>query len=147
MVVNRARLSDLTGLAELFNSYRIFYHQPSDIEGARLYLEERLSNGESIIFVAKQESKYVGFTQLYPSFSSVYLQRIWKLNDLYVASEARRHGIGQKLLDAAKEHAINTEAKHLILETDRDNVYAQKLYEKNGYKKEDTVYHYTLTLL
>ncbi len=50
------------------------------------------------------------------------------------------------LLDAAKKHAEHTNSKALILETDWDNLRAQALYERNGYKKEESVYHYTLYL-
>ncbi|MFC7786280.1 GNAT family N-acetyltransferase [Rossellomorea sp. GCM10028870] len=146
MKVARARLSDLEGIVDLFNSYRMFYHQVTDRSAAKRYLEERLSRDESVIFVAVEKESYVGFTQLYPSFSSIYMERIWKLNDLYVSQEARNQGAGQILLDAAKEYAEQTNAKSLILETDRDNVHAQALYEKNGYIKEETVYHYTLPL-
>jgi ribosomal protein S18 acetylase RimI-like enzyme len=146
MKVSRARLSDLEGLVELFNSYRMFYHQMSDKVGARQYLEDRLSHDESVIFVAIQDDVYAGFTQMYPSFSSVYMERIWKLNDLYVSSHARNRGTGQMLLDAAKAHAEQTNAKFLILETDRDNTQAQALYERNGYRKEESVFHYTLHL-
>ncbi|MCR8848991.1 GNAT family N-acetyltransferase [Rossellomorea sp. SC111] len=146
MKVCRARLSDLDGLVGLFNDYRMFYHQKSNTIGARRYLEGRLAHDESVIFVALHDDEYVGFTQLYPSFSSVYMERIWKLNDLYVSKKARRLGAGQMLLDAAKEHAVQTNAKSVILETDRDNVQAQALYEKNDYIKEETVYHYTLNL-
>jgi ribosomal protein S18 acetylase RimI-like enzyme len=146
MKVSRARLSDLEGLVELFNGYRMFYHQRSDELEARQFLEDRLSHDESVIFVAIQDDEYVGFTQLYPSFSSIYLERIWKLNDLYVSSHARKRGAGQMLLDAAKAHAEQTNAKALILETDWDNVRAQALYERNGYRKEESVYHYTLNL-
>lgn len=124
----------------------MFYHQKSDTHGARQYLEDRLSYDESVIFVAIHDDEYAGFTQLYPSFSSVYMERIWKLNDLYVSRKARRPGAGQMLLEAAKDHAVQTNAKAVILETDWDNVQAQALYEKNGYIKEETVYHYTLNL-
>ncbi|PFA68301.1 GNAT family N-acetyltransferase [Bacillus sp. AFS015802] len=146
MKVSRARLSDLEGLVDLFDCYRMFYHQASDKPGARKYLEDRLSHDESVIFVAVHHDEYVGFTQLYPSFSSVYMERIWKLNDLYVSSPARNRGVGQMLLDAARMHAEQTHSKALILETDRDNVGAQALYERNGYRKEELVYHYTLHL-
>ena len=146
MKISRARLSDLEGLVELFNDYRMFYHQMSDKPGARQFLEDRLSHDESVIFVAILNGDYVGFTQLYPSYSSVYMERIWKLNDLYVSSQARNLGAGQMLLEAAKKHGEQTNAKSLILETDWDNVQAQALYERNGYEKDDSVYHYTLNL-
>ncbi|MCA1055996.1 GNAT family N-acetyltransferase [Rossellomorea aquimaris] len=146
MKILRARLHDLDGVAALFNDYRIFYRQSSDLEGAKVYLEERLSKDQSVIFIAVRDGEYLGFTQLYPSFSSVHLKPIWKLNDLYIAEHARNQGVGQKLLDAAKEHALLTEAKNVILETDADNLHAQHVYENNGYVREDDVYHYTLPL-
>ncbi|MGR3762709.1 N-acetyltransferase family protein [Rossellomorea sp. NS-SX7] len=141
-----AGLHDVDRVAVLFNAYRMFYKQPSDLEGARHYLAERLLQDESTIFIAVENDTCLGFTQLYPSFSSVYLKPIWKLNDLYIAEHARNKGVGQKLLEAAKEHALQTESKNVILETDWDNVHAQHLYEKNGYVREDNVYHYTLPL-
>ena len=146
MKIRRAMLSDVEELAQLFNDYRTFYHQLSDIEGARLFLKERLSRDESVVFVVVDQNEMVGFTQLYPSFSSVSLKPMWILNDLFVASHARKQGVGQMLLDGAKEHALHTGAKSLILETDWDNVSAQRLYEKNGYERDDKVFHYALPI-
>ncbi|GAB3430858.1 hypothetical protein [Niabella aquatica] len=52
---------------ELFNKYRIFYKQPSDIEAAKKFIQERLNNNESVIFVVlTDEGIPAGFTQLYP---------------------------------------------------------------------------------
>jgi ribosomal protein S18 acetylase RimI-like enzyme len=146
MKILRAKLHDVDRVTVLFNDYRMFYNQPSDLEAAHHYLAERLSKDESIIFIAIENDICLGFTQLYPSFSSVYLKPIWKLNDLYIAEHARNKGIGQKLLDAAREHALRTESKNVILETDWDNKHAQHLYEKNGYERDDQIYHYTLPL-
>jgi hypothetical protein len=39
-------------VADMFNKYRIFYKQTSDIELAKEYLKERLTNNEAPIFVA-----------------------------------------------------------------------------------------------
>jgi hypothetical protein len=63
---------------DLFNKYRIFYKQESDIELAKKFIQLRLDNNESIIFVAvvNDKSKSVGFTQLYPKYSSA----IFRLN-------------------------------------------------------------------
>ncbi|WP_416828170.1 GNAT family N-acetyltransferase [Ectobacillus polymachus] len=146
MEVYQATITDLVGVSELFNLYRVFYNQSSDLEGAATFLAERINNQESVIFVAVQEGRYVGFTQLYPSFSSVSMRRMWILNDLYVLKEARGQGVAQKLLDAAKKYALQTEAKSLELQTAPDNKIAQKLYEKNGYQKDTTFFHYSLNL-
>ena len=68
------------------------------------------------------------------------------LNDLYVDTEARKQGVGEMLLNKAKDFAIETGAKSLSLSTAPDNFSAQRLYEKNGYEKDTEFYHYELNL-
>lgn len=146
MEIIRAGMDDLDIISPLFNAYRIFYGQQEDMTLACHFLAERLSQQESVIFFARDEQGAgIGFTQLYPSFSSVAAKRIWVLNDLYVAAQARRLGVAKKLMDTAKEFAMATNARGLALETARDNSAAQRLYEALGYRKEDG-YHYFLAL-
>lgn len=92
----------------------------------------------------KKGEKYVGFTQLYPTFSSISMKRNWILNDLFVDSDAREQGVGNMLLQTAKEYAIQTGAKGISLCTTVDNKQAQRLYEKNGYVRDSHYYHYEL---
>ena len=91
---------------------------------------------ESVVFVAEERKELIGFTQLFPIFSSVSMKRTWLLNDLYVNEKARGIGAATKLLDEAKEFGIETNSKWLILQTAADNFTAQKVYEKNGWVKE-----------
>lgn len=144
--IYQATLKDLEGVSQLFNLYRMFYDQQSDIEGATHYISERLERQESIIFVAKEEERYIGFSQLYPTFSSISMKRAWVLNDLYVEVSARQQGVGEKLLNKAKQFAVETDAKGLSLCTAHDNYSAQKLYEKLGYVRETEYYYYDLAL-
>jgi len=146
MEIYQATMDDIEGVSHLFNLYRVFYEQPSDIEGAISYIRNRLESKDSIIFVAKNEEGYVGFTQLYPTFSSISMKRAWILNDLYIDEKARNQGIGELLLQKAKEFALTTGAKSISLETAPDNYVAQRLYEKNGYKRDTQYYHYELLL-
>ena len=84
--VRRASVRDLEALVPLFDVYRQFYGQPADIPLARAFLSERFEHDESVIFVATDSTgSAVGFTQLYPSVSSVSAARIFILNDLFVA--------------------------------------------------------------
>jgi len=133
-------------VAPLFDAYRQFYRKPSDVEAARRFLFARLSKGESVLFVARQEGRAIGFVHLYPAFSSVELRRVWILNDLYVAPEARKLGIGRALMQRAHELAEATRANCLTLETASDNTPAQRLYEGLGWKREQEFYRYFLPL-
>ena len=133
MEIYQATQTDCEGVSYLFNLYREFYHQPSDFDGAMTFISERLEKRDSIIFVAVNHDRYVGFIQLYPSFSSIAMKRTWILNDLYVIQEARREGIGQSLMDAAINICIETGANSLSLQTAPDNEHARRLYKNNGF--------------
>ncbi len=123
---------------ELFNQYRIFYKQPPNIELAKKFIDARLNNNESVIFIAlNDEAKPVGFTQLYPNYSSVRAVKNWTLNDLYVDEDYRKQGIGEKLITAAMEYAKIDNAKFVELSTAVDNYTAQSVYEKIGFKKQE----------
>jgi GNAT superfamily N-acetyltransferase len=129
----------------LFDAYRQFYKQVADLNGAKIFLSERINNNESAIFIATEGKDAVGFVQLYPIFSSVSMKRAWLLNDLFVATSARKKGVAALLLDAAKSHGRATDAKWLLLQTTQDNLPAQTLYEKNGWKKvQDCFYEFSL---
>jgi GNAT superfamily N-acetyltransferase len=131
----------------LFDAYRQFYGQRSDAAAARAFLSERLEREESVIYLAYTgPNTPVGFMQLYPSFSSVSLKRLWILNDLFVHTDVRRGGVGRALLERARQHAIETGAKGLILSTGVTNKPAQTLYESNGWRREDDFLHYYLFL-
>ena len=134
--IKKAQQQDLAQIAFLFDAYRVFYKQTSNYELALEFITQRFENKESVIFYAVNEKDdYVGFTQLFPSFSSVSAQRSWILNDLFVSPNLRSSGIGTLLLNKAKEYAIQTRAKGIGLETSADNVRAQALYESLGYAK------------
>lgn len=133
-------------VAPLFDAYRQFYGQPPDLDGARRFLAERLGRGESVILALVEGGRALGFTQLYPSFSSVSMRQIWILNDLYVAEDARRRGVGVRLLRAARDHARQTGAVRLALSTAVTNTKAQALYERDGWRRDDEFFHYEYEL-
>ena len=133
-------------VAPLFDAYRQFYGQPPDLDGARRFLAERLGRGESVIFAVVEGGRALGFTQLYPSFSSVSMRPIWILNDLFVAEDARRRGVGARLLRAARDHALRTGAARLALSTAVTNTKAQALYERDGWRRDTAFLHYEYEL-
>lgn len=143
-----ASIHHLEELVSLFDAYRVFYQQKSDPQAAVRFLQQRIERRESQIFIAYSQelNKILGFVQLYPSFSSVSLQRLWILNDLFVGPSFRRKGIAKALMARARELADQTASKGLVLETTVDNQPAQRLYETLGFVKTEDLYSYTLTL-
>ena len=146
MTIRRAGAGYLDIVAPLFDSYRRFYRLIGDLDAARLFLRDHMERNESVIFVAFEDGKAVGFTQLYPSFSSGAMARIFVLNDLFVAPEARRSGVGSAFLRAAAEFGRAEGAVRLVLSTELTNTVAQSIYEKNGWKRDTAFCVYQLAL-
>lgn len=144
--VRQAVLSDIEAVVPLFDEYRQFYGRDSDSEAARAFLFSRFNHGESVIFIASYEEEPVGFTQLYPSYSSLSLARAFILNDLYVKPSSRRLNAGKQLLASAVDYAKALGAVWLTLSTAVTNKSAQALYEKNGWQREDEFLVYYLTV-
>lgn len=141
ITITKASLSDIDIIAPLFDAYRVFYKQESDILTAKKFISDRLHKNESTIFLARSGDEVVGFTQIYPVFSSVTVQRMHILNDLFVNSDFRGKGIATLLLNEAKHFAVENGSKGLGLETAHDNP-AQALYERLGWEKDDSTLHY-----
>ncbi len=142
MIIEQLVAEDLDLVAQLFDDYRTFYNQQSDIQAAKQFLKARLLKEESILFVAKIDDQCVGFTQLYPTFSSVAMKRAFILNDLFVIENYRRHGIAEKLMECAFDFAKQHDARFIALETGVSNTKAQALYEKVGMAVEKDIKHY-----
>jgi GNAT superfamily N-acetyltransferase len=133
MKVFQAQIEHLEELATLFNQYRVFYKQLSDLEAARAFMQERFQKNDSSIFAVCDDGIMVGYTQLFPSFSSVSMKRVWILNDLFVQEAHRKRGVAKLLMGAAENFARETGAVRIILSTQVSNVAAQALYEALGY--------------
>jgi ribosomal protein S18 acetylase RimI-like enzyme len=142
--IRKVTKDDVALVAILFDAYRVFYQQTSDLQAAFNFLEHRISKNESVIFVATIKGEAVGFIQLYPVFSSVSLKSAWLLNDLFVAENARKQGVAESLLQQAKQFGLETKAAYMLLQTAADNYKAQSVYEKNGWvKTHDFFYEYS----
>jgi GNAT superfamily N-acetyltransferase len=140
----QASKENLDEIVPLFDQYRLFYKQDSNLPGAKVFLTDRFNKNESVIFLAYFKGNPVGFTQLYPIFSSVSMQHSYVLNDLYVTAPYRQKQIGEALLNKAKEFCIANRAKGLALETAIHNP-AQKLYENLNWVKDIDCFHYFWT--
>lgn len=138
----KAIITDLPQLAELFDQYRIFYHKESDIPAASTFLQDRLENKDSEIFVAEENGLLTGFVQLYPIFSSTRMQRYWLLNDLYINEKYRGKGYSKELIEQAKELCKTSNACGILLETGKSNDIGNQLYPACGFELYDSVNFY-----
>ena len=144
MHIRLATLQDLEVLVPLFDGYRVFYRQSSDYDKAHSFLKERLINKDSVIYIAfaKADSEIaVGFTQLYPIFSSVSMERMYILNDLYIHSDYRNLGIGQALINEVKNLCRKEHQKGIVIQTETTNP-AQHLYERLGFTKDPDLHYF-----
>jgi ribosomal protein S18 acetylase RimI-like enzyme len=133
--------------AKLFNSYRIFYKQESDIDACYKFLKNNLDNNRSIIFlVIDHNDQTVAFSQLYQSFCSVEMKPICYLYDLYVDKESRGRNYSKFLMNYIIDYFKSIDVKRLTLDTAMTNTIAQNLYESIGYKKETEFITYNYTL-
>ena len=140
-----ATTSDLDAVTKLFDDYRQFYGQPECLDSSRAFMSDRLQSTDSVVLVA-ETGRLAGFSQLYPIFSSVSAQRVYLLNDLFVATDFRRQGVGKLLLGASRDFAEEAGALRLELATEHDNVAAQRLYESVGYVLDTTFKRYSLAI-
>lgn len=137
MNIREVKTSDLDQLSILFNSYRIFYGKESNIDISKKFLESRISNKDSKMFICEVNNILTGFVQLYPLFSSVRVSKYWLLNDLFIDSEFRGKGYSKLLIDRAKELVLESLACGMMLETEKSNKIGNSLYPKTGFKIND----------
>ena len=148
MRIVQATLEHLDQLTPLFVTYREHFGQLPYPDSSRKFLEKRISRKESVIYLAMadDEDKILGFCQLYSSFSSLSLKRVWILNDIYVAEDARRQLVADRLLHTAKQMAKETNAVRMRVATSRDNEVAQKVYESIGFVEDEQFKNYVLPI-
>lgn len=163
MIIRQAGIVDLPQLVTLFDGYRQFYQQPSHLKAAESFIRARLKAQDSVFIIALNDAgldaasdarsadnsisphkSAMGFIQLYPSYSSVAMQRTWILNDLFVAVEYRRLGVAKQLIEYVQDFAKSTNAMAIKLATAIDNEPAKLLYEQIGFKKITEFDYYTL---
>ena len=145
MHIIKAELEHIPDLIPLFDGYRMFYKQISDYMSAQKFLTERIKNNQSVIFIAYEEENAVGFTQLFPLFSSVSMEPMYLLNDLFIEDNYRNQGIGKLLIDEAKKLCQNLNYKGLAIQTASDNP-AQHLYERLGFEKDPDLHFFWRTI-
>ncbi len=144
--VVRAGPDHVDAATRLFLGYLGFYEKAVSPEAAFAFIDARLRQGDSVIFLAEVDGQALGFMQLYPAYASLSLAPSWILNDLFVDPAGRGRGIGTALMQAARDLGLETGAAEIFLQTARTNETAQSLYRGLGYQRDDEFLVYTLSL-
>jgi GNAT superfamily N-acetyltransferase len=146
--ITRATIDDLEALLPLVTAYRVFYKREPDPQREREFASRNLREGRSTIFLARdgESGSVVGFTQLFATYSTVWLGPQLILEDLFVSPQARGAGTATRLLARAEDYAREIGAVGMFLETAMDNEVAQRVYERAGWTREDRFYKYNAKL-
>jgi ribosomal protein S18 acetylase RimI-like enzyme len=131
-----ARAADLPQLVELLG---ILFTQEAELspgpEKQRRALEMILADpSRARIYVAREGDRVIAMAALHFTTSTAEGGKVAGLEDCIVHPEHRRKGVGEKLLGYVLEQAKAEGALRVMLLTDGDNVTAQALYRKLGFK-------------
>lgn len=140
MSVRLYKDGDFEALCALFDAYRIFYGQVSDLAAVKAFIQRRLEKQDSIIHVY-DDGGLKGYAQMYHSLSSVQMRPTLILNDLFVSPAYRRQGVALALLEETRRFAKDSGVARLGLATGAGNIEARAAYEKFGYKKDPFIYY------
>lgn len=135
MQITIAQASDIPELCELL---KLLFSQEAefvpDAEAQTRGLARIINHPEiGVIIVARQQGKIAGMVNLLYTVSTALGERVGLLEDMVVCPEERGSGLGSLLLEQAVEHARLNACKRITLLTDRDNVSAQRFYQKHGF--------------
>ena len=142
MDIHQAGIADVGDAAPLFAAYREFYGEPHDLQASTAFLTGRMVRSESIVILARDDGRCVGFVQVYPAFSSTALAPIWILNDLNVDPDARGSGVVDELLTTTATLATEAGCVSIELATQHTNTRAQAVYARHGYVVDEEFRHY-----
>lgn len=146
ITIKQAVIQDIPQIIPVFDSYREYFKQKRDPVSTEQFLFDRFEHRESIMFIAETDGDVVGIAHLYPSFSSLSLQRVWILNDFFIIEQFRGQGIGKQLIFAVKEYARLTKAKGIELSVEHTNTNAWAFWESTGFKLDEEFRYYFFKL-
>jgi ribosomal protein S18 acetylase RimI-like enzyme len=105
--------------------------------GYAWWFGKELLNEKALILCAKLDGKIVGYSyaRLEPRDWNALLDAHGALHDILVLDEARRQGIGKKLLERTLADLRARGAVRVVLHTAIKNLAAHKLFAAAGFRK------------
>jgi ribosomal protein S18 acetylase RimI-like enzyme len=144
MQIRHARRGDEAHLAHLLEDHERHYGN-NVAHGAGLpgaaFLADPPHGGTICLLAEAAGGRLVGFAILNPFFPAPNLSHGLYLKELYVAGHARSDGVGEKLIDAIRELALQRGNTRVLWTTGSANTRAQAFYDRLGIRREDKVYY------
>ena len=138
MNVKKATINDIVNNEKNIKDYFFELFKDIDIEKRINMSKEKyidmckfISNGSANVYGAFIEEKMIGFIWFYKIKKDIF-----HINYFYVFEKYRNNGIGQKLLEKVYEEAKKQNVKIIELLVDVNNIKAEKMYKKNGFKEQ-----------
>ncbi len=140
-MIREAREADYNELLNLYNTFvgndRYSKH---DNDSFKIVLKDP----NNYIFVEEENGKLIGFVTFSIRNVVRYPRPIAELDELFVAQEYRKHGIGKKFMQRVEEVAKERNCYRMFIESHYDHKTAHKFYEGLGYKNYG--YHFIKNL-
>jgi ribosomal protein S18 acetylase RimI-like enzyme len=135
MKVWRAGTEEVEAVARLVARFRdqLEKADPPDAD-IRASVERVLADDGSEFLLAATDSEPLGVCQLRYRWSVWTSAEDCWLEDIYVAPEGRRTGLGRALVDAALDSARERGCVRIELDVDEDNQPALALYRSRGFR-------------
>lgn len=134
--------ADLADLLPLMRAYCDFYEaDPSDerlMALARALIADPECEGFQLI-ARDAQGTAVGFATVYWCWSTLRASRRAIMNDLFVRPDARGSGVAEALIEECRVRSHARGASSLGWQTAKDNLRAQRAYERVGAAREEWV--------
>lgn len=99
------------------------------------FYEDMISNDSNILLVAEIDNKIIGYLYGYiVDNGNTYLDKVSKLDALYIIKEYRKNKIATKLINEFKSWSLKNCVKYIELQVLNDNTSAVNLYKKEGFR-------------
>lgn len=142
MTIGVVAEEDLGDLLPLLRAYCDFYEvQPTDatlLALCRALIAD--PDREGLQLLARDDAgRAIGFATVFWSWSTLSAARLATMNDLYVDPRARGTGVADALIAACRERARDYGAAALAWQTAKDNLRAQRVYERVGAERSEWI--------
>jgi len=130
MRIRNAAKKDKKGISELYYKLHPVEEKENKEKGLLVPIEK--SKIKPVLLVAEEDKQIVGF--IWAHFIQYGFFKYGTIDELFVKKEFRGKGIGSALLKKAIKKLQNFKVKIILVDTEKENKEAIKLYKNVGFE-------------